>query len=152
MSHGAAAVPCCVRVIGTCVTCAGRAAMTRRGGLGGGGDHRKVCRGTCRDMGKLPCKPKAEPICDMCDEPIPRKRDAIALKPVSCDACRATYHLRCAKLARVPRHGSWICESCAMMPYSFFCMMLIRGNHNGSHSTSSYAGCHTQQSDISQLI
>ena len=57
VSHGAAAVSCCVRVIGTCVTCvgyAGRATMTRRGGGGGGrGDHRKVCRGTCRDMGKL---------------------------------------------------------------------------------------------------
>ena len=57
MSHGAAAVLCCVRVIGTCVTCvtcAGRATMTRTGGGGeGGGDHRKVCRGTCRDMGKL---------------------------------------------------------------------------------------------------
>ena len=35
----------------TCVTCAGRATMTRRGG--GGGGHRKVCRDTCRDMGKL---------------------------------------------------------------------------------------------------
>ena len=35
VSHGAAAVSCCVRVIGTCVTCvtcAGRATMTRRGG------------------------------------------------------------------------------------------------------------------------
>ena len=32
MSHGAAAVLCRVRVIGTCVTCAGRATMTRRGG------------------------------------------------------------------------------------------------------------------------
>ena len=54
MSHGAAAMSCCVRVIGTCVACvacAGRATMTRRGG--GGGDYRKVCRGTCRDMGKL---------------------------------------------------------------------------------------------------
>ena len=52
MSHGAAAMSCCVRVIGTCVACvayAGRATMTRRGG---GGGHRKVCRGTCRDMGK----------------------------------------------------------------------------------------------------
>ena len=40
----------------TCVTCAGRATMTRRGGGGGGGGggvHRKVCRDTCRDMGKL---------------------------------------------------------------------------------------------------
>ena len=39
VSHGAAAVSCCVRVIGTCVTCvtcAGRATMTRRGGGGGG--------------------------------------------------------------------------------------------------------------------
>ena len=60
MSHGAAAVSCCVRVIGTCVTCvacAGRATMTRRGGGGRGGGrggHRKLCRGTCRDMGKLP--------------------------------------------------------------------------------------------------
>ena len=38
MSHGAAAMSCCVRVIGTCVTCAGRAGratMTRRGGGGG---------------------------------------------------------------------------------------------------------------------
>ena len=62
----------------------------------------------------------AEPgVCYMCDEPIPRKRDTIALKPVSCDACRATYHLRCAKLAQVPRHGSWICESCALMPQRF---------------------------------
>ena len=50
VSHGAAAMSCCVRVIGTCVTCAGCATMTRRGG---GGDHWKVCRGTCRDMGKL---------------------------------------------------------------------------------------------------
>ena len=40
----------------------------------------------------------------------------IALQPVSCDACRATYHLRCAKLTQVPRHGSWICESCTMTP------------------------------------
>ena len=58
VSHGGAAMSCCVRVIGTCVTCvtcAGRATMTRRGG---GGGHRKVCRGTCRDMGKLH-KPKA---------------------------------------------------------------------------------------------
>ena len=41
MSHGAAAVSCCVRVIGTCITCAGsagRATMTRRGGGGGGGE------------------------------------------------------------------------------------------------------------------
>ena len=40
VSHGAAAVSCCVRVIGTCVTCvgcAGRATMTRRGGGRGGG-------------------------------------------------------------------------------------------------------------------
>ena len=40
MSHGAAAVSCCVRVIGGCVTCAacaGRATMTRRGGGEGGG-------------------------------------------------------------------------------------------------------------------
>ena len=51
----------------------------------------------------------------MCDEVIPRKRDTIALQPVSCDACRA-YHLRCAKLTRVPRHGSWISESCTMNP------------------------------------
>ena len=54
MSHGAAAVSCCVRVIGTCVTCVtspGHTTMTRRGG--GEGKHRKVCRGTCRDMGKL---------------------------------------------------------------------------------------------------
>ena len=39
VSHGAAAVSCCVRVISTCVTCvtcAGRATMTRRGGEGGG--------------------------------------------------------------------------------------------------------------------
>ena len=50
------------------------------------------------------------------DEPIPRKRDTVALQPVSCDACRATYHLQCAKLTRVPRHGSWICESCTMTP------------------------------------
>ena len=38
VSHGAAAVSYCVRVIGTCVTCvtcAGRATMTRRGGGGG---------------------------------------------------------------------------------------------------------------------
>ena len=54
MSQGVAAMSCCMRVIGTCVTCAGRAGragratMTRRGG-----GHRKVCRGTCRDMGKL---------------------------------------------------------------------------------------------------
>ena len=37
MSHGAAGVSCCVRVIGTCVTCvacAGRATMTWRGGGG----------------------------------------------------------------------------------------------------------------------
>ena len=35
VSHGAAAMSCCVRVIGTCVTCAGCAGcatMTRRGG------------------------------------------------------------------------------------------------------------------------
>ena len=65
----------------------------------------------------VPCKPKAEPgVCYMCDEPIPRKRDTTALQPVSCDACRATYHLRCAKLARVLRHGSWICQSCGMAP------------------------------------
>ena len=59
VSHGAAAVSCCVRVIGTCVTCvtyAGRATMTRRGG-----GHRKVCRGTCRDMGKLRLSPMADP-------------------------------------------------------------------------------------------
>ena len=40
VSHGAAAVSCCVRVIGTCVTCvtcAGRATMTRRGGGRGAG-------------------------------------------------------------------------------------------------------------------
>ena len=40
VSHGAAAMSCCVRVIGTCVTCAGCAGcatMTRRGGGGGGG-------------------------------------------------------------------------------------------------------------------
>ena len=50
--HGAATVLCCVRVIGTCVTCV---TMTRRGGGEGGrgGGHLKVCRGTCRDMGKL---------------------------------------------------------------------------------------------------
>ena len=66
---------------------------------------------------KAPCRPKVEPsVCYMCDEPIPRRRDTIALQPVSCDACRATYHLRCAKLTRVPRHGSWICESCTMTP------------------------------------
>ena len=64
-----------------------------------------------------PCKPKAElGVCYMWDEPIPQKCDTIALQLVSCDACRATYQLRCAKLARVPRHGLWICESCAMMP------------------------------------
>ena len=33
----------------TCVAFAGRATMTQRGG----GGHRKVCRDTCRDMGKL---------------------------------------------------------------------------------------------------
>ena len=40
VSHGAAAVLCCVRVIGTCVACvacAGHASMTRRGGGEGGG-------------------------------------------------------------------------------------------------------------------
>ena len=40
VSHGAAAMSCCVRVIGTCVTCAGCAGcatVTRRGGGGGGG-------------------------------------------------------------------------------------------------------------------
>ena len=56
VSHGATAVLCCVRVIGTCVTCAGcagHATMTRSGGGEGGGGHRKVCRGTCHGMGKL---------------------------------------------------------------------------------------------------
>ena len=55
VSQGAAVVSCCVRVIGTCATYgtgAGRATMTRRGGEEGGGGHRKVCRGTCRDTGK----------------------------------------------------------------------------------------------------
>ena len=36
----------------TCVTCAGCATMALRGGEGGG-VHRKVCRDTYRDMGKL---------------------------------------------------------------------------------------------------
>ena len=43
----------CTRMSGTCVacvTCAGCATMTWRGG---GGGHRKVCRDTCRDMRKL---------------------------------------------------------------------------------------------------
>ena len=44
VSHGAAAVSCCVRVIGTCVTCASRATMTRRGGGGGGGASESVPR------------------------------------------------------------------------------------------------------------
>ena len=61
----------------------------------------------CQEPKVAPCKPKAEPsVCYMCDEPIPRKRDTNALELVSCDARRAMYHLRCAKLARVPRHGS----------------------------------------------
>ena len=63
--------------------------------------------------------PKGEPsVCYMCDDVIPRKRDTIALQPVSCDA-RCAYHLRRAKLTRVPRHGSWMCESCTMNPLSF---------------------------------
>ena len=54
--HGTQCNGSCARVIGTCVTCvtcvtcAGRATMTWRGGRGG---HRKVCHGTCGDMGKL---------------------------------------------------------------------------------------------------
>ena len=61
---------------------------------------------------KAPCRPNVEPsVCYMCDEVIPRIGDTIALQLVSCDACRATYHLRCAKLTRVPRHGSWIVKA-----------------------------------------
>ena len=44
----------------------------------------------CQEPKVAPCKPKAEPgVCYMCDEAIPRKRDTIALKSVSCDARRA---------------------------------------------------------------
>ena len=42
----------------------------------------------CQGAKVAPCKAKDEPgVCHMCDEPIPRKRDTIALKPVSCDSC-----------------------------------------------------------------
>ena len=50
VSHGAAAMSCCMRVNGTRVTCAGCATMTS-----GGGGHWKVCRGTCHETGKLFC-------------------------------------------------------------------------------------------------
>ena len=46
--RGTARYDSVTRMRGTCVTCASCATMTWRGG-----GHRKVCRDTCRDIGKL---------------------------------------------------------------------------------------------------
>ena len=73
-----------------------------------------------RQPRKAPCRCMVEPsVCYMCHEVVPRKRHTIALQPVPCDAYGASYHLRCAKLAQVPRHSLWICESCTVLPHFF---------------------------------
>ena len=50
-------------------------------------------------------------MCYKCDQPLPAGRDSRALLPVTCDVCRATYHLKCTGRTCMPRHG-WACEGC----------------------------------------
>ena len=138
MSHGAAAVSCCVRVIGTCVTCvgcAGRATMTRRGegGRGGGGAIGKCAAARAvtwvssmsQDLTGIPspfdsarfdgpptkvCKVQVKEEKQQCCRcDYPITKNAAS---VTCDVCHAIYHLSCAKLRFPPKHGSWACETC----------------------------------------
>ena len=58
-----------------------------------------------------PAAPPPTSMCYKCDNPIPKKTESRALASVSCDICKATYHLRCTGRACMPRHG-WACEGC----------------------------------------
>ena len=52
-------------------------------------------------------------VCYKCDQPLPKNKETRALLPITCDRCKAMYHLKCIGRTCVPRHG-WACEGCAI--------------------------------------
>ena len=54
---------------------------------------------------------KKEMQCYRCDYAI-KKNVVGGQQSVTCNICRALYHMSCAKLRFPPKFGSWACESC----------------------------------------
>ena len=52
--------------------------------------------------------------CYRCDNPITKNVASAGQRLVTCDVCHAIYHLSCAKLRFLAKHGLWACETCMM--------------------------------------